>query len=40
MPKDASWLKIITYRDGKPIGRQINLTVPELRRRAGIVDVE
>jgi len=40
VPKDASWLKIITYRDGKPIGRQINLTVPELRRRAGIVDVE
>jgi hexosaminidase len=40
VPKDASWLKIITYRNGKPVGRQINLSVTELRRRAGIVDVE
>ena len=36
VPKDASWLKIITYRDGQPIGRQINVTIAELQRRAGI----
>lgn len=36
IPKDASWLKVITYRDGKPIGRQINVTIADLRRRVGI----
>ncbi|HEY6900257.1 MAG TPA: family 20 glycosylhydrolase [Puia sp.] len=36
VPRDASWLKVITYRDGKPIGRQINISVSELQRRAGI----
>jgi hexosaminidase len=36
IPKDASWLKVITYRDGKPIGRQINVTTADLRRRAGL----
>ncbi|MBS1663356.1 MAG: family 20 glycosylhydrolase [Bacteroidetes bacterium] len=36
VPKDASWLKVITYRDGKPIGKQINIAVSELQSRAGI----
>jgi len=37
VPRDASWLKVVTYRNGKPIGRQINVTVGDLQRRAGIV---
>ncbi|HTI93389.1 MAG TPA: family 20 glycosylhydrolase [Puia sp.] len=36
IPKDASWLKVITYRDGKPIGRQINVTIADLQRRVGL----
>jgi len=36
VPKDASMLKVITYRDGKPIGRQIDMPVKELKRRAGL----
>ncbi len=38
IPKDASWLKVITYRDGKPIGQQINVPVADLKRRAGLPD--
>ncbi|MBD0352094.1 MAG: family 20 glycosylhydrolase [Flavisolibacter sp.] len=34
IPKDALHLKVITYRDGKPVGRQIDMPVTELRRRA------
>ncbi|HTQ66255.1 MAG TPA: family 20 glycosylhydrolase [Puia sp.] len=34
IPKEASMLKVITYRDGKPIGRQIDMPITELRRRA------
>jgi hexosaminidase len=37
IPKDASMLKVITYRDGKPIGRQLDMPVNELRRRAGLL---
>ncbi|MBC7828574.1 MAG: family 20 glycosylhydrolase [Chitinophagaceae bacterium] len=33
-PKEASTLKVVTYRDGKPIGRQIDLPVAELKKRA------
>ena len=33
IPKDASMLKVVTYRDGKPIGRQIDMPVKELERR-------
>jgi hexosaminidase len=33
IPKDASMLKVITYRDGKPIGKQIDMPVKELERR-------
>lgn len=36
IPKDASWLKVITYRNGKPIGRQINVPVIDLQRRCGV----
>ncbi len=35
VPKDAATLKMITYRNGKPIGRQINMPVAELEKRAG-----
>ena len=34
IPKDAVMLKVITYRDGKPIGRQIDMPISELRRRS------
>ncbi len=33
IPKDALHLKVITYRDGKPIGKQINMPVEELIKR-------
>jgi hexosaminidase len=33
IPKDASTLKVVTYRDGKPIGRQIDMPVSELQKR-------
>jgi hexosaminidase len=36
IPRDASWLKVVSYRNGKPIGRQINVTIGELQRRAGV----
>lgn len=36
VPKDASMLKVISYRNGKSIGRQIDITVKELNRRAGL----
>jgi hexosaminidase len=34
IPKDASMLKVITYRNGQPVGKQINVPVSELRRRS------
>jgi hexosaminidase len=36
MPKDAGTMKVITYRNGKPIGRMIVITAAELKKRAGI----
>ncbi len=33
IPTDASMLKVITYRGGKPIGKQIDMPVAELRKR-------
>ena len=33
IPKDALHLKVITYRDGKPIGKQINMPIEELQKR-------
>jgi len=36
VPKDASTMKVITYRNGKPIGRMIVMPVDVLKKRAGI----
>ena len=36
VPKDASTMKVITYRDNKPIGRMMVMPVTELKKRAGI----
>ena len=36
IPKDASMIKVITYRDGQPIGRQINVPVADLKRRGKV----
>ena len=36
VPKDAAALKVITYRDDKPIGRLIVMPIAEMRKRAGI----
>jgi len=35
-PKDAIALKLITYRNGKPMGRMLVMPVAELKKRAGI----
>lgn len=34
VPKDAFQLRVITYRDGKPIGRMITMPVTEMKKRA------
>ena len=36
VPKDASFMKMITYRDKEPIGRLMVIPVTELKKRAGI----
>ncbi len=36
VPKDAQTFRVISYRDGKPIGRMIIMPVEELKKRAGI----
>ena len=36
IPKDAVMLKVITYRNGKPIGRQIDVPVLALQQRVGV----
>lgn len=35
VPKDAAALKVITYRDNKPIGRMITMPISELKSRVG-----
>jgi len=35
VPEDAVQLKLITYKDGKPIGRMITVPVTELKEKAG-----
>ena len=35
IPKDADSFRVITYRDGKPVGRILTLSVEELEKRAG-----
>lgn len=34
IPKDAQRLRVITYRDGKPIGRMITIPTDDLKKRA------
>ena len=36
VPKDAVFIKVITYRNNKPIGRMMAMPVAELKKRAGI----
>lgn len=36
VPKDAAAMKVITYRNGKPIGRMMVMTRAELNKRAAI----
>lgn len=36
VPHDAATLKVVTYKNGKQVGRQINMPAEELKRRAGI----
>jgi hexosaminidase len=36
VPKDASFMKLITYRNNQPIGRFMVMPIAELRKRAGI----
>ena len=33
VPKDATWLKVITYRDDDPAGKMITLSIEELQKR-------
>jgi hexosaminidase len=34
IPKGATMLKVVSYRDGKPVGRQLVMPVAELKKRA------
>jgi len=34
VPEDAVQLKVITYRDGRPVGRMVSLPISELQQRA------
>jgi hexosaminidase len=34
VPHDAVTLKIVTYRNGEQVGRQINMPVTELKKRS------
>jgi hexosaminidase len=36
VPKDASTMKVISYRDNKPIGRMMVIQIEDLKKRAGI----
>ncbi|MFT3748270.1 MAG: family 20 glycosylhydrolase [Agriterribacter sp.] len=36
MPKDAVTMKVITYRNGKPVGRMMAISAADLKKRAGI----
>jgi hexosaminidase len=33
LPEDADFFRCVTYRDGKPLGRQIKIAVPDLQKR-------
>ncbi len=34
IPKDATWLRVVTWRDGKQVGKVITLTIADLVKRA------
>jgi hexosaminidase len=36
VPKDAAAIKVITYRNNKPVGRMMVIPIAELKKRAGI----
>jgi hexosaminidase len=36
VPKDAAMMRLISYRNGKPIGRLLSISIAELKKRAGI----
>ncbi len=36
VPKDAQSFRVISYRNGKPVGRMIIMPVEELKKRAGV----
>jgi hexosaminidase len=40
IPKEAAWLKVISYRDGKPIGREIDVRIGDLQRRVGLAGIK
>src|SRR5580692_11597952 len=40
IPREAAWLKVITYREGKPIGREIDVRIGDLQRRVGLVGMK
>lgn len=33
IPEGATWLKVVTYRNGKPSGKMITITIDELKKR-------
>ncbi len=33
IPKDATWLRVVTYRNGKQVGKVITLTIADLAKR-------
>lgn len=35
VPKDAGMFRVISYKDGKPVGRMISVTTEDLNKRAG-----
>jgi hexosaminidase len=37
VPKEAVMLKVVTYRGDQVIGRQIDMPVSELKKRAGLI---
>lgn len=36
VPKDASLMRVVSYKNGKQVGRMMNMPVAELKKRAGI----
>lgn len=39
-PKGAANLRVITYRNGQPVGKQIQMPLKELKKRAGIKEAQ